>query len=53
MWCVVEGVSVMVNVVGSLQLLMSVWYGMMWCDKRKMDAAQIFDLGDGPSGWSG
>ena len=34
MWCVVEGVSVMVNVVGSLQLLMSVWYGMMWCDKR-------------------
>ena len=27
--------------------------GMMWCKKRKMDAAQIFDLGDGLSGWSG
>ncbi len=27
--------------------------GTMWCEKRKMDAAQIFDLGDGPSGRSG
>ncbi len=44
MWFVVEGVSASVNAVGSLQRL---WYNVV--QKKKMDAAQIFDLGDRPS----
>ena len=44
----VEGVSVSVNAVGSLRQM---WYDVV--RKKKMDAAWIFDLGDGQSGQSG
>ena len=43
----IEGVSASVN---DVRLLQQLWYNVV--QKKKVDAAQIFDLGDGPSGRS-